>query len=125
MEKCGHYERWREDFDLVQELGISFLRYGPPLHRTLLGPGRYDWEFADETFAELRRRDIVPIVDLCHFGVPDWIGNFQNPDFPDALRRLRARLRAALPLGAALHAGQRDVHLRAVLGRATAGGTSS
>src|SRR5262249_19940353 len=19
---------------------------------------------------------------LCHFGVPDWIGNFQNPDFP-------------------------------------------
>ena len=24
----------------------------------------------------------MPIVDLCHFGVPDWIGNFQNPDFP-------------------------------------------
>jgi beta-glucosidase/6-phospho-beta-glucosidase/beta-galactosidase len=23
----------------------------------------------------------VPIVDLCHFGVPDWIGNFQNLDF--------------------------------------------
>ena len=82
MEKCGHYERWREDFDCVQELGIPFLRYGPPLHRTLLGPGRYDWEFADVTFAELRRRGIVPIVDLCHFGVPDWIGDFQNPDFP-------------------------------------------
>src|SRR5205085_11188094 len=31
---------------------------------------------------ELHRLDIVPIVDLCHFGVPDWIGNFQNPDFP-------------------------------------------
>lgn len=27
MEKCGHYERWREDFDCVQELGINFLRY--------------------------------------------------------------------------------------------------
>ena len=27
-------------------------------------------------------RDITPIVDLCHFGVPDWLGNFQNPDFP-------------------------------------------
>ena len=25
---------------------------------------------------------MTPIVDLCHFGVPDWIGNFQNPDFP-------------------------------------------
>jgi beta-glucosidase/6-phospho-beta-glucosidase/beta-galactosidase len=22
-------------------------------------------------------------VDLCHFGVPDWMGNFQNPDFPE------------------------------------------
>jgi beta-glucosidase/6-phospho-beta-glucosidase/beta-galactosidase len=21
-------------------------------------------------------------MDLCHFGVPDWIGNFQNTDFP-------------------------------------------
>jgi beta-glucosidase/6-phospho-beta-glucosidase/beta-galactosidase len=82
MERCGHYERWREDFALVQELGLSFLRYGPPIHRTFLGPGRYDWEFADQTFGELHRRDIVPIVDLCHFGVPDWIGDFQNPEFP-------------------------------------------
>ncbi len=82
MDVCGHYERWREDFDLVEDTGIQFLRYGPPIHRTYLGPGKYDWEFADETFAELERRDITPIVDLCHFGVPDWIGNFQNPDFP-------------------------------------------
>jgi beta-glucosidase len=82
MAKCGHYERWREDFELLRELDIHFLRYGPPLHRTLLGPGRHDWSFADETFGELLERDIVPIVDLCHFGVPDWIGNFQNPDFP-------------------------------------------
>jgi beta-glucosidase/6-phospho-beta-glucosidase/beta-galactosidase len=83
MESCGHYDRWREDFDLVDELGIIFLRYGPPLHRTFLGPDKYDWEFADLTFTDLRRRNIVPITDLCHFGVPDWIGNFQNPDFPN------------------------------------------
>jgi beta-glucosidase/6-phospho-beta-glucosidase/beta-galactosidase len=82
MEKCGHYKHWRTDFALVKDLGIRFLRYGPPLHRTYLGPGNYDWEFADQAFAELQRLDLVPIVDLCHFGVPDWIGNFQNPDFP-------------------------------------------
>jgi beta-glucosidase/6-phospho-beta-glucosidase/beta-galactosidase len=85
MEKCGHYKYWRTDFDLVQELGIRVLRYGAPLHTTWLGPDRYDWSFADETFGELRRRGIIPIVDLCHFGVPDWIGNFQNPDFPALL----------------------------------------
>lgn len=82
MEKCGHYRYWHTDFDLVQEMGLCVLRYGPPLHRTFLGVDRYDWSFADETFRDLRRRDLVPIVDLCHFGVPDWIGNFQNPDFP-------------------------------------------
>jgi beta-glucosidase len=81
--ELGHfYERWREDFALVKHLGIRVLRYGPPLHRTFLGEGRYDWSFADETFAELYRLRIYPIVDLCHFGVPDFIGDFQNPDFP-------------------------------------------
>jgi len=82
MEKCGHYTHWRTDFDLVQRLGIDFLRYGPPLHHCMRGAERYDWSFADETFNEIRLRDIVPIVDLCHFGVPDWIGDFQNPEFP-------------------------------------------
>ena len=87
MEKCGHYKHWREDFDCVKDLGICFLRYGPPLHQTWLGQGRYDWSFADETFKELYRRRLMPITDLCHFGVPDWIGNFQNPDFPSLFAR--------------------------------------
>lgn len=82
MEKTGHYQRWREDLGLVRELGIEVLRYGPPYHRTHLGPGHYDWDFSDQVFGEMRRLGIEPIVDLCHFGVPDWVGNFQNPDFP-------------------------------------------
>ena len=81
MEASDHYKRWKEDFDCVEEIGIQYLRWGPPLHRTYLGPGKYDWEYADMALADLRRRLITPIVDLCHFGVPDWIGNFQNPDF--------------------------------------------
>ncbi len=81
MESCGHYKRWREDFALVADMGIGYLRFGPPIHKTWLGDGKYDWEFADLAFAELKRHNIMPIVDLCHFGVPDWIGNFQNPDF--------------------------------------------
>ena len=39
MEICGHYKKWRTDFDLVEELGISFLRYGPPIHTTGSVPG--------------------------------------------------------------------------------------
>jgi beta-glucosidase/6-phospho-beta-glucosidase/beta-galactosidase len=82
MEKCGHYQYWREDFQLVKDLGINFLRYGVPIHRVFLGEDNYDWDFSDEVYSDLRKKSIIPIVDLCHFGVPDWIGNFQNPDFP-------------------------------------------
>jgi beta-glucosidase/6-phospho-beta-glucosidase/beta-galactosidase len=97
MEKCGHYRHWRTDFDLVEELGICVLRYGPPIHRTWLGDGRYDWSFADETFGDLFRRNIMPIVDLCHFGVPDWLGNFQNPDFPERFARYAADFARRFP----------------------------
>jgi beta-glucosidase len=82
LEECGHYRYWREDFALARQLGVQALRYGVPLYRSWHGPGRYDWDFADLALQELRRLAIIPIVDLCHFGVPDWIGNFQNPDFP-------------------------------------------
>jgi beta-glucosidase/6-phospho-beta-glucosidase/beta-galactosidase len=83
MEKCGHYKYWKEDFALVKETGINHLRYGPPYYSTHLAPGKYDWEFSDMVFAELQRLEITPLVDLCHFGVPDWIGDFQNTDWPE------------------------------------------
>jgi beta-glucosidase/6-phospho-beta-glucosidase/beta-galactosidase len=82
MERCGHYRRWREDFALVRELGLRWLRYGPPYYLAHTGAGRYDWGFADETFHALDQLGIRVIADLCHFGVPDWLGDFQNPDWP-------------------------------------------
>ena len=80
--KTKHYQRWRDDFTLLQELGIRHLRYGPPYHTSHLGPGKYDWNFTDDTFTELHDRQVKVIVDLCHFGVPDWVGNFQNEEWP-------------------------------------------
>ena len=82
LRECGHYERWREDLDLVEELGCRLLRYGPPYYSIHVGPGRYDWSFIDEVMAVLRDRTVVPVIDLCHFGLPDWLGDFQNPEFP-------------------------------------------
>jgi beta-glucosidase/6-phospho-beta-glucosidase/beta-galactosidase len=82
MDRAGHYRRWREDFGLVKELGIEYLRYGPPYYQVHLGADKYDWSFTDETFGALVDLGIVPIADLCHFGVPDWVGGFQNTDWP-------------------------------------------
>ena len=82
LDECGHYQHWREDLQLVKEMNIPFLRYGLPNHRIHLGPDRYDWSFADEALAEIKRLGIMPILDLMHFGLPDWLGNFQNPEMP-------------------------------------------
>jgi beta-glucosidase len=82
LELTFHYTHWKHDLHLVSELGLDYLRYGPPWYRVHVAPGRYDWDFTDAVFAEMQRLGIVPIVDLCHFGVPDWIGDFQNPDWP-------------------------------------------
>ncbi len=85
MDENRHLTRWREDFQLVKDLGVGHLRWGPPLPSTWLGPGRYDWSFCDEALDALREMKIEPILDLCHFGMPDWLGNsFQNPEFPRA-----------------------------------------
>lgn len=82
MEKCGHYRLWQEDLALVRDMNIAHLRWGPPLYRTFLSPGRYDWEWTDDVLSAMKKLGIEPILDLCHFGVPDWLGNFQNEDFP-------------------------------------------
>ena len=60
LESCAHYTRWSEDFDLVQELGIEYLRYGPPLHRAWIGAGRYDWEFGSVA-PNLAKRLVITI----------------------------------------------------------------
>ncbi len=82
LRECGHYDRWKEDLRLVQELGLKVLRYGLPYYSIHRAPGKFDWSFADEVMNEMQRLNITPILDLLHFGVPSWIGDFQNPELP-------------------------------------------
>ena len=82
LEECGHYKYWKKDLQLVKDLGIKVLRYGLPYYTIHRGEGRYDWSFADEVMSEMKRLKITPILDLLHFGLPEWLGNFQNPELP-------------------------------------------
>jgi beta-glucosidase len=82
MAKCGHYSRWKEDFELVSELGLNALRYGPAYYLTHVAPDRFDWSSCDDPMEYLRTSGIEVIADLCHFGVPSWLGGFQDPAFP-------------------------------------------
>jgi len=81
MDRCGHYARWEEDFELVRECGLDTLRYGPPYYRVHTAPHQYDWEICDPQMHRLRDLGITVIADLCHFGVPTWLGGFQDPAF--------------------------------------------
>jgi beta-glucosidase/6-phospho-beta-glucosidase/beta-galactosidase len=87
LEETGHYKNWRRDLELIREIGLKFVRYGPPIHLIYQAEDKFDWDFFDKVFAAMQELDIVPIVDLCHFGVPDWLENFQNPALPDALAK--------------------------------------
>ncbi|WP_375437470.1 family 1 glycosylhydrolase [uncultured Hymenobacter sp.] len=82
LAETDHYNRYKEDLGLVKEMGLKVLRYNLPYYLIQKAPGKYDWEFADQAMAEMQRLGITPILDLMHFGVPDWIGNFQNPELP-------------------------------------------
>jgi beta-glucosidase len=82
LTRCGHHERWPEDFARLQELGIGTVRYGPALFRAHPGPDRYDWSSCDAQMQALRSAGVTVIADLCHFGVPDWLSGFDDAAFP-------------------------------------------
>jgi hypothetical protein len=83
LEKTGHYQHFDQDIRMVGELGIQYLRYGIPFHQVCARPGDYDWAFTDRALDACRRHGIEPIADLMHFGVPDHLGNYQNPKLAD------------------------------------------
>ena len=97
LEETRHYEYWRRDLELVRELGLRHLRYGPPLHLIYQGPGKYDWAFTDQVSGAMQELEIIPIMDLCHFGVPDWLENFQNPELPRRLAEYAAEFAKRYP----------------------------
>src|SRR5690606_24349786 len=67
----GHLERQDEDLAAVSGLGVEIWRYGMPWRLTEPNPGEYDWTLWDRAFGSCARNQLVPVVDLCHFGLPD------------------------------------------------------
>src|SRR5258705_7606066 len=39
LASTGHYDNWRKDLRLGRNLGLRYLRYGPPIHRLYMGRG--------------------------------------------------------------------------------------
>jgi beta-glucosidase/6-phospho-beta-glucosidase/beta-galactosidase len=84
-----HYQNWSEDLDLVRESGATMIRYGIPWYRVEPEEGVFDWSWTDQVMAYYdRHRELVPIIDLMHYGTPLWLKNeFMNARYPDCVAR--------------------------------------
>jgi beta-glucosidase len=85
LEKTQHYTYFASDLLKAKGLGIDMIRYGIPWHRVEPENDRWDWNWVDGALDLIAQLGIEPIVDLCHFGTPDWLaeqGGFASPDFP-------------------------------------------
>ena len=80
-----HWNRWREDNELMSELGFPIARIGLEWSRIEPEPGHFDHAVIDryrEELADLKERGIKPLVTLHHFSNPLWLernGQWTNP----------------------------------------------
>ena len=83
----GHYQHWREDLILAQELGVRAIRWGIPWYRVEPFPGEFDWRWTDDVIPYLvKELGITPIVDLMHYGCPFWLRReFVSNAYPEAV----------------------------------------
>ncbi len=87
-ETTGHTARWREDLALLQDCGVSRLRYPIRWHRIEQDPGCFDWRDTDEVLGHMQDNGLRPIVDLLHHtSYPRWIEDLVDPRFGEAFLR--------------------------------------
>jgi beta-glucosidase len=90
---CDHYNRFEEDFDIVQELGHNTHRFSLEWARIEPEEGAFDESALNhyrQVLVSLKRRGIVPFVTLWHWTHPLWLeerGGIEHPDFPKLFAR--------------------------------------
>jgi beta-glucosidase/6-phospho-beta-glucosidase/beta-galactosidase len=85
--RSAHLERQDADLAAVAALGVRVWRYGMPWRQVERAPGVYDWSLWDRALAACDRHGLEPVVDLCHFGLPDHYRGFCEPDWVDGFVR--------------------------------------
>jgi len=75
----GHLDHQDDDLATVAGLGVRIWRYGMPWRLVERAPGTYDWSLWDRALDACARHGLDPVVDLCHFGLPDHYPGFCDP----------------------------------------------
>lgn len=93
----GHLAHQDDDLAAVASLGVRWWRYGMPWRLTERAPGAYDWTLWDRALAACARHGLEPIVDLCHFGLPDHYDGFADVAWVDGFTRYADAFLARYP----------------------------
>lgn len=75
LRATDHWERWREDTALMEQMGLEVYRLGIEWSRVEPRPGEVDHAVLEryrEELAALRAAGIEPLVTLHHFTNPSW-----------------------------------------------------
>ena len=83
----AHLSHQDRDLAAVAGLGVRWWRYGMPWRLTEPAPDIYDWSLWDRALAACERHGLEPVVDLCHFGLPDHYRGFCDPAWVDGFGR--------------------------------------
>ncbi|NTW13943.1 MAG: glycoside hydrolase family 1 protein [Candidatus Moranbacteria bacterium] len=98
---CDHWNRYEEDFDILEELHLNTYRFSIEWSRIEPEEGRFDDEAIGhykKMIASLRRRGVEPFVTLWHFWLPVWVakkGGVASKKFPERFARYAERMAAA------------------------------
>lgn len=89
LRSTDHWNRWRDDTELLASLGLQTYRMGVEWSRIEPRPGEFDHAALDHYRDEiglLRERGVVPLVTLHHFTQPSWfqgLGEWTAPAASD------------------------------------------
>lgn len=95
---ADHYNRYEEDFDILQELHLNTYRFSIEWSRVEPEEGVFDQKAIDHyktMVVSLRRRGIEPFVTIWHFWLPVWVaekGGASSKDFPAWFARYAERM---------------------------------
>ena len=73
---CDHYNRWREDIDIMADMGLEIYRFGIEWSRIQPEPDRFDESVLAhyrEEIEYMRAKGIRPMLTLHHFSNPLWL----------------------------------------------------
>lgn len=96
FELMQHYERWREDLDLIARLKtdkrrVVKVRWAIPWYRVETAPGVYDWTWTDQVIAYAEKLGIELVPDIVHYGCPRWMPEaFLDESYPERVASFAA-----------------------------------